>query len=301
VRKIDTSQKKGMAPRRRKASPNGRRVLCLFVSLTFAAALATYPAQRNPEPAAAGSATRASSAPAKGQRSFESYCATCHGLDGRGGEHAHAIATPQAAGALEDSALFHILRGGISSKGMPSFSYLPEPEIHALITYLRLLTGKSAVRPEKGNRTRGEQLFFVKARCGDCHMVAGKGGFIGSDLTEFAGSHSPGDLRQAITDPDQWILPARNMVSVTTLLPHHFTGLVRNEDNFSLQIQGADGVFHLISKSQIAKVDREPHSLMPEDYSTRLTPAEMDDLISFLFSGPVATTHDSSSGGSSAR
>lgn len=167
---------------------------------------------------------------------------------------------------------------------MPSFDALSASEIQAIIAYLRLLTGKGTMESGKGNSARGEQLFFGKARCGDCHMVAGKGGFMGSDLTGFAGSHSEAQLRQAILHPDQWIAPAQNPVTVTTLGGDRVTGQVRNEDNFSLQLQDSDGVFHLFLKSQIAKVVREPHSLMPGDYGTRLTPAELDDLMSFLFS-----------------
>jgi putative heme-binding domain-containing protein len=276
-------------------------VLPLFVSLTFSAALAAYPAQEKPEPTSARPAKKAPSQPAVGQRSFESHCASCHGLDGRGGEHAHGIATPRAAGALEDPALFQIIRGGIPSQGMPSFDSLSEPEIHAIITYLRLLTGKSAVRPLKGNSIRGEQLFFEKARCGVCHMMRGKGGFIGSDLTDFAASHSVDELHRAIINPDQWIPPARNVVTVTTLSQERVTGMVRNQDNFSLQVQDADGVFHLFLKSQITKVDREAHSLMPGDYGTRLTPAELDDLIGFLFGGAPAPAPGSTGAGPSAR
>jgi putative heme-binding domain-containing protein len=222
-------------------------------------------------------------------------------LDGRGGEHAQAIATPRVAGALDDPALSQIIRGGIPAKGMPSFSSLSEPEIHAIITYLRFQTGKNTVRPGKGNALRGEQLFFGEARCGDCHMMFGKGGFIGSDLTDFAASHSVDELHQAITNPDRWISPARNVVTVTTLSQERVTGLVRNEDNFSLQVQDADGVFHLFLKSQIAKVEREPRSLMPGDYGTRLTPAELDDLISFLFSAVPAPSHGTTGAGPSAR
>jgi putative heme-binding domain-containing protein len=296
-----TSEKEGITLCRRRTGLRGRSVLILFVSLIFTAALATYPAQKKPEPTSASAGEKASSQAAVGQRSFESHCASCHGLDGRGGEHAHAIATPRAAGALEDPALSQIIRGGIPSQGMPSFGSLSEPEIHAIITYLRLLTGKSTVRPGKGNSVRGERLFFGKARCGDCHMMLGKGGFIGSDLTGFAGSHSAGDLRRAIINPDQWISPARNVVTVTTLSQERVTGLVRNQDNFSLQVQDADGVFHLFLTSQIAKVDREPHSLMPEDYGTRLTPAELDDLISFLFGGVPARAPGSTGAGPSAR
>lgn len=291
------SQKKGIAFCRRRAGLRGRSVLPLLVSLILPAGLVTYPVQQNPEPTPACPAEKTSSLPALGQRSFESHCASCHGLDGRGSEHAHAIATPHAAGALEDPALFQIMRGGIPSKGMPSFGSLSEPEIHAIITYLRLLTGKNPVRPGKGSPAQGEQLFFGKAGCGDCHMMLGKGGFIGSDLTDFARSHSVDELHLAIINPDEWISPARNVVTVTTLSQERITGLVRNEDNFSLQVQDADGAFHLFLKSQIAKVDRQPHSLMPGDYGKRLTPAELDDLTSFLFGGVPAPAHGSTGPG----
>lgn len=244
---------------------------------------------------------RNSSRPAPGQLNFESHCASCHGLDGRGGEHAHAIATPHAAGALEDVAIYQIIRGGIPSAGMPSFRSLSEPELHAIVTYLRLLTGKAAAPSGTGNAARGEQVFFGKGRCGDCHMMLGKGGPVGSDLTDFAGSHSANELHQAIIHPDQWISPAQNVVTVTTLSEERFSGLVRNEDNFSLQLQDANGTFHLFMKSQIAKVDRDAHSLMPGDYGTRLTPAELDDLIRYLASGLRHSTIGLPGGGRSAQ
>jgi hypothetical protein len=60
------------------------------------------------------------------------------------------------------------------------------------------------------------------------------------------------------------------------------SGLIRNEDNFSMQLQGIDGQFHLLMKSQIAKVESTGHSLMPDDYGTRLSSAELDDLVSFI-------------------
>jgi hypothetical protein len=91
------------------------------------------------------------------------------------------------------------------------------------------------------------------------------------------------------------------VVTVTTLSQERVTGMVRNQDNFSLQVQDADGVFHLFLKSQITKVDREAHSLMPGDYGTRLTPAELDDLIGFLFGGAPAPAPGSTGAGPSAR
>jgi hypothetical protein len=57
---------------------------------------------------------------------------------------------------------------------------------------------------------------------------------------------------------------------------------VRNEDNFSLQVQGLDGSFQLYQKSEVASFSRQPGSLMPADYGTTLSRDELNDLISFL-------------------
>src|SRR3954471_18989915 len=59
----------------------------------------------------------------KGKDLFESSCAVCHGLDGGGGQHAPNIGRASTAKSKSDSALAHILRDGIISKGMPSFNY----------------------------------------------------------------------------------------------------------------------------------------------------------------------------------
>ncbi|MGO8815894.1 MAG: PQQ-dependent dehydrogenase, methanol/ethanol family [Terriglobia bacterium] len=120
--------------------------ISLFAGLLLAASFAAYPA---PENKSANAVPKTSSPEAEGRHSFDSHCAACHGLDGRGGEHAHAIATPDAAGALDDASLFQIVHNGIGSKGMPSFSSLPAPEISALIAYLRVLTSKNPDHREK--------------------------------------------------------------------------------------------------------------------------------------------------------
>jgi len=60
------------------------------------------------------------------------------------------------------------------------------------------------------------------------------------------------------------------------------TGIARNEDNFSLQLQTADGAFHSFVKSDLKSLEHQPRSLMPADYGTSLSPAEIDDIVSYL-------------------
>jgi len=59
--------------------------------------------------------------------------------------------------------------------------------------------------------------------------------------------------------------------------------MVRNEDNFSMQLQSSDGVFHFFSKSELAAINYRKESLMPADYGSKLTAEEVDALAAYLF------------------
>ena len=62
----------------------------------------------------------------------------------------------------------------------------------------------------------------------------------------------------------------------------YFTGIARNEDNFTLQLQTLDGTFHFFQKAELEHLEYQPSSIMPADYGTKLSGAELDDLISYL-------------------
>ena len=60
---------------------------------------------------------------------FASNCATCHGADGRGGEHAPNIATAPQVQHLKDRELAGIQRYGSFGAGMPSLSSRKPQEV----------------------------------------------------------------------------------------------------------------------------------------------------------------------------
>ena len=43
-------------------------------------------------------------------------------------------------------------------------------------------------------------------------------------------------------------------------------GRIRNEDNFSLQLQTLDGTFHFVIKSDLEGLEYNSQPLMPSDY-----------------------------------
>jgi cytochrome c oxidase cbb3-type subunit 3 len=218
-----------------------------------------------------------------GQSIFSSTCAACHGLDGRGGEHAPNIATDPRLQRMTDAGILKIIRIGIPAAGMPGFaSSFNDSQINAVLKYLRILQGSGSTPPAVGNASHGRSLFFGSARCVECHMVNGHGGFLGADLTDYGKGHSAANIREAILEPDKNLDPRCGTVTVLTRSGKKYTGVVRNEDNFSLQMQTTDGSFYLFDKAKLSQLQHEPHSLMPADYNLKLSKDDLDDLISFL-------------------
>jgi cytochrome c oxidase cbb3-type subunit III len=223
------------------------------------------------------------SAAEDGRRTFESVCATCHGLDGRGGERGPNISTRAEVQQLSDKETLHVLQAGIPSAGMPAFGVLGASKIKAVMDYLRILQGGSKIASVSGDAQRGKLLFFGKAGCAKCHMINGAGGFFGADLSAYGLNVSLEEMRSAITDPNRDPEPREKTVLVTTREGRQFTGIARNEDNFSLQLQSLDGTFHLFAKADLEHFEYLPKSLMPADYGAVLSTGELDDLVSYLW------------------
>jgi putative heme-binding domain-containing protein len=213
---------------------------------------------------------------------FNAICAGCHGLDGRGSERGPNISSRPEVVRRSDAELLQTLRNGISETGMPNFAALGDAKLVSLVGYLRTLQGKSAHAPIPGDPKRGESLFFGAARCSDCHMINGKGGFIGADLSGYAADSSPDEVRLAIEKPAGDTKRSRGQMRVALLNGQVVEGVVRNEDNFSLQLQSMDGAFHFIQKPEVAAVESSARPLMPDDYGQTLSAAERDDLVGYL-------------------
>lgn len=227
------------------------------------------------------SASRPSSSK-QGAGLFSANCSSCHGLDGRGGERAPNIAGKRELQKLSNAELEKIVRDGVPGTGMPSFSSLGNAKIQAIAKHLRRLQGEDSMEPLPGSSAMGKALFFGKAGCSGCHMVNGAGGFIGSDLSAYARSKPSSEIRDVIIKPAKRLNGNETAVTVTTQDGQTLTGIARNEDNFSLQLQTQDGSFHFFDKSHVRQIEYRPEPLMPSDYGARLSKQELNDIISYL-------------------
>lgn len=215
-----------------------------------------------------------------GRKLFEANCAACHGTDGAGGERGPNIAersrTPEA--------LHDIITKGITEAGMPAFQF-GESELGAILSFIRHLTAPAMEESVPGDAAAGAQFFFGKGNCSACHMIQGRGGILGPELTKLGSQRTLAQIKQSLRSP----AATMHLVSVRTVENRTIRGLVRNESNFDLQLLGLDGVMHLFDKRQISAIDRETQSLMP---ALSASGEELQNLIAFLVRPPAipATT-----------
>jgi cytochrome c oxidase cbb3-type subunit III len=237
-------------------------------------------AQQSVAPRSSRPKPQLNSANTEGQKIFASTCAGCHGLDGRGGERAPNIAQNREVQRLSDAQVTRIVEEGVPGTGMPAFHSLANSDVKAVVAYLRILQGTNKTSAMPGNPAHGKALFYGDADCSTCHMVAGNGGFIASDLSGYGGTHSVEEIRNAITQPGQTSDRQAQSAVVVVHGGQQYTGRIRNEDNFSLQLQSLDGTFHFFLKSDVERVEYK--LLMPVDYASRLSARDLDDLASYL-------------------
>ena len=148
-----------------------------------------------------------------------------------------------------------------------------------------------------GDLAEGERFFFGKGACAQCHMVKGRGGLLGPDLTRVGAARSVAYLTESIREPDKDLslamsdpnnhygIPAQyDTVTAVTKDGERVIGVAKNEDAFSLQLLGQDKKLHLFLKKDLREVIHERRSLMPAYTESRLSNQELQNLLAYLTS-----------------
>jgi alcohol dehydrogenase (cytochrome c) len=230
------------------------------------------------------SASAEAQPPEAGRAAYEIRCAGCHGTDGTGSGHGPGIVDVRQPRAPTRAALRELIRTGLPQSGMPP-SDLPGPELDAIADYVDLLRSPAADRPAAGDVAAGERFFNGKGNCASCHMVRGRGGILGPDLSNLARERKTPQILQAMREPGPRAPVTRgpappSFKAVTVRLRDGRTvrGLAKYEDRFDIGVLSLDGKFHSIARSQVADLRTEP-SLMPR---VEASPADMQDLLAYL-------------------
>lgn len=218
---------------------------------------------------------------AEGHALFNKLCTVCHGVDGAPGDRGPAMAAQRRYLRQTDTELFQAIQEGIPDSEMPPMG-LPEDDAWRIVAWIRSLRAKAIDVPVDGDIQQGSDIFWGKGECGRCHVIRGRGGLLGPDLTNLGAQMSLKRIQEALTVEKPHPPLGYRPVTVTTKEGRTISGVSKNEHNFSLQMIGDDDRLYLFSSEEIDKIVYGEKSLMPTDYDRRLSEAEFRDLLAFL-------------------
>ena len=235
-----------------------------------------------------------------GEYEFRINCALCHGLGARGGGRGPDLTRAVKKHTHSDGDMFQVISNGIPGTAMPANGTngqgvgMTDEEIWQIITYLRSQEVKAPASP-LGNAGHGKNLFYDDSNCSLCHMVNGKGGRIGPDLSGVGGSRTHAAIVDSVRNPSRrlaWGLTESTKefpqeyesVTVVTADGKEIKGVTLNEDSFTVQIMDMNEQIHLLEKDKLRSFQKSRESAMPKYDVGILSDKDLEDIVTYLVS-----------------
>src|SRR6185295_10303975 len=220
---------------------------------------------------------------------FRQECMYCHGVAARGGMRAPDLTTGSWSHGGADADLARTISGGVPGTAMPPHK-LTDNEVWQIVAYLRTL--EQPIAATNGDAKRGEALFFGTARCTTCHIVNGRGGLLGPELSTVGSARSRAYIVESIRQPSRQLTQNRvfgesvalkyDTVTAVTADGRTIVGVPMNEDTFTVQLMDTSERVHSLDKQSLKSLRHENRSLMPSYDDRRLSNADLDDLVAYL-------------------
>jgi putative heme-binding domain-containing protein len=235
-----------------------------------------------------------------GEYEFRINCALCHGLGARGGGRGPDLTRAHKRHAHSDADMFQTISSGIPGTAMPANGTngqgvgMTDDEIWELVAYIRSVEVKAPLQAV-GNTRHGKELFYGDANCSLCHMVNGKGGRLGPELTAVGGARTVEAIEDSVRNPSRrlaWGLtePTKEFaqqyetVTVVTADGKEIKGVALNEDHFSVQMMDTNEQIHLLEKDKLRSFKKSRESMMPKYDTSVLSDKDLDDIVAYLIS-----------------
>ena len=215
---------------------------------------------------------------ARGGAFYRSQCASCHGIDGKGGASGPNLSTGNFRHASNDEGVFRVITKGVAGTAMPGFS-MNGREIWQIVSFIRGLSASRAVNVT-GDATAGRELFTANG-CINCHWLNGAGAPRGLDLSAIATRLTPAEMHTALTDPSAEVAPEYWTWQATTKDGKTLLGQRFNEDTFSLQILDSAGRLRSVIKADLREQSLDHRSPMPS-FRDKLNEQQLNNLVAYL-------------------
>jgi len=238
---------------------------------------------------------------AAGEASFRQLCTGCHGRAGEGGQgegQGPNLATNWEVRRAKDPELFNFIKNGVKGTAMPAFS-LPEERIWELAAFVRSLNAPANSVPTQGDVSVGSDVFFGKGGCSGCHMIKGRGGYLGPDLSNIGAARRLNELRDALFKPSTTPSAGFQPLLLRDTQGRQVRAIAKHASPWSVQVLDENGTLHLLRGEAIKNLTFQEKSWMPSDLPQRLSPEELTNVLAFLSrqairavsaAGPAAAT-----------
>ena len=212
-----------------------------------------------------------------GSRIYTSQCALCHGPQG-GLVDGIDLRLGVFRGVGSDEDLRRVIAAGSGEGQMPAFA-LGAGEMEGIIAYIRAGFDPEGVAVRIGDPSRGEELFYGRGGCADCHRVNGEGPRTAPDLSDIGAIRTPAVLQLNLLDPAAAMMPINRPVRLVTLDEEVVTGRRLNEDTHTVQVLDSSERLRSFAKTDLGsyEISREP-SKPP----VNMNEEEVADLVAFL-------------------
>ncbi|MBC8876050.1 MAG: HEAT repeat domain-containing protein [Planctomycetes bacterium] len=163
---------------------------------------------------------------------------------------------------------------------------LPEESEISRWRYVDLLRYLTTEEGRFGSAEHGGAV-FQKAQCIKCHRFGSQGGDVGPELTDVSRRLMRKQILQSALHPSHVLADQYARKTVVTKQGRKYSGTVTTGEPGQSIIDEHDGTTVLMDEKDIAEVQAEKISPMPEGVLDQLTLKEIADLFAYLRSAPV--------------
>ena len=220
----------------------------------------------------------------EGGRLYRINCIGCHGPEGNLVSGID-LGRNRFRRVSSDDEIVNVIMNGVPGTGMPpnAIQLLRAYNVVAYLRNMNAMPGVRSIAAAKGDATRGKALFEGGGACNTCHRIRGQGSRNGPDLSEAGLILRAIEIETSILDPGSSISTTGRPFRVVKKDGTVISGLLLNQDMFTVQLLDANGALASFQKSDLRESEFLRNSPMPS-YRDKFTPQELADLIAYIAS-----------------